>query len=394
MIITSISSNMGVYSAMARHESAMDRALVRLSSGLRINSAADDPAGLAIREKMRGQISGLQQASRNAQDGISLLQTGEGGLNETHAILQRMRELAVEAANETLTGSDRAGIQREVDQLTQEVDRIAKVTSFNTKTLLRGSVNLSGNALTGGDAQNRASGQITLANAMRPGDWISVGGVVYTFGDGTGGTVAIGNDIGATAANLASALNSQDSARLSATSSFETIRLRTVATGAAGNAISLAYQAARDEVSFSLQIGANTDQNLRISISNMDSGSLGIGLTDTQMPVAPGNDASHGLDMTTTAAANGAITKLDDAIQKVSGERSNMGAVQNRLEHSVSYLDSAAENLSASESRISDADIAMEAANFYRSQILSQAAMAMLAQVNRLRMDAVQKLLG
>jgi len=289
-------SAMNTQASMVRSDNAISKSLERLSSGLRINRAADDAAGLAISEKMRGQIRGLKQAARNAQDGISLIQTAEGALNETHAIVQRMRELAVEAANDTLTDADRQEIQKEINQLTQEVDRIAKTTEFNTKKLLRGKTNASG---------NYASGTLTLT----------------------------------------------------------------------------------------MHIGANKGQTMKVTIGCMDTGTLKIGLTSGGSGVAAGKDAAKGLDVSTQSGANKAIEKYDTALSTISSERAKLGAYQNRLEHTISNLDTARENLSASESRIRDVDMAEEMANFSRAQILMQASTAMMAQANA-KPQAVLQLLS
>ena len=289
-------SAMNTQASMVRSDNAISKSLERLSSGLRINRAADDAAGLAISEKMRGQIRGLKQAARNAQDGISLIQTAEGALNETHSIVQRMRELAVQAANDTLTDSDRQEIQKEINQLTQEVDRIAKTTEFNTKKLLRGTTNSGGSYV---------SGTLTLT----------------------------------------------------------------------------------------MHIGANKGQTMTVTIGNMDTGTLKIGLTSGGSGVAAGTDAYKGLDVSTQSGANKAIETYDTALSTISSERAKLGAYQNRLEHTISNLDTARENLSASESRIRDVDMAEEMANFSRAQILMQASTAMMAQANA-KPQAVLQLLS
>ena len=298
-------SAMNTQASMVRSDNAISKSLERLSSGLRINRAADDAAGLAISEKMRGQIRGLKQAARNAQDGISLIQTAEGALNETHSIVQRMRELAVQAANDTLTDADRQEIQKEINQLTQEVDRIAKTTEFNTKKLLRG---------------------------------VST---TVTSGSGSGATT---------------------------TTTIEDLTLK-------------------------MHIGANKDQTMTVTISNMDTGALKIGLTSGGSGVAAGTDAYKGLDVSTQSGANKAIETYDTALSTISSERAKLGAYQNRLEHTISNLDTARENLSASESRIRDVDMAEEMANFSRAQILMQASTAMMAQANA-KPQAVLQLLS
>ncbi len=258
-------SAVNAYRNLAVTDGQMSKSLEKLSSGFRINRAADDAAGLAISEKLRGQVSGLNKASENAQNGISLIQTAEGALNESHSILQRVRELAVQSANDTNTTDDRAQIQKEVDELAKELTRISDTTQYNGQNLLDGSYS-----------------------------------------------------------------------------------------------------------SKSFQIGANAGQTLTVSMADMDATALGV------------NGTSGGIDVKTSAAtASSAITTIDAAIKKVSDERSTLGAQQNRLEHTVNNLNVASENLAASESRIRDTDMAKEMMNFTRSQILSQAGTAMLAQANQ-----------
>lgn len=258
----------------------------KLSSGLRIARAADDAAGLAISEKMRAQIRGLRQASRNAQDGISLVQTAEGALNETHAILHRLRELAVQAATDTNTLEDRKAIQREVNELIDAIDEIANNTEFNATKILDSSF----------------SGKI--------------------------------------------------------------------------------------------HIGANQDQNMDISITSMKSADLGIagGQTLADLKVDNLDDDTTG-GVLTYDDANSAIGVIDGAIKQVSNERAMLGAIQNRLEHSIANLNSSAENLQASESRIRDLDMEEEFMEFVKNTILQQAATSMLAHAN-MAPQSVLQLLG
>ena len=239
----------------------------KLSSGYRINRAADDAAGLSISEKMRAQIRGLNQGSTNAQDGISLAQTAEGALNETHAILQRMRQLAVQGANGTETSTDRQAIVTEVDQLLKEIDRIASDTEFNKMTLLDGNFDVK------------------------------------------------------------------------------------------------------------LHVGANEDQQIDLAIGNMSTGDDGLKLGE--------DSTALGLKVDDQDTFNKAITKINDAIELVSTERGNIGAIQNRLEHTIANVDTAAENLQAAESRIRDVDMAEEMVTYSKNSIIQQAAQSMLAQANQ-----------
>ena len=262
-------------------DNVLSKSLEKLSSGLRINRAADDAAGLAISEKMRGQIRGLQQAVRNAQDGISLLQTAEGALNETHAILQRMRELAVQASSDTNTDADRTELNREVEQLTREIERIAQNTEFNSKKLL--------------------NGDMTTTSAR-------------------------------------------------------------------------------------IHIGANAGQYLSVTIASMGARALNLG-------TGSGDSLTVTISVATRTGASTAIGTIDAALNIVSTERSKIGALQNRLEHTIKNLSVAAENLQAAESRIRDVDMAAEMAAFTRSQILLQAGTAMMAQANA-KPQSVLQLLG
>lgn len=278
MIINHNLAAMNTHRSLTANNVATSKSLEKLSSGLRINRAGDDAAGLAISEKMRGQIRGLDQATRNAQDGISMIQTAEGALNETHSILQRMRELAVQSSSDTNTAEDRAEIQLEVKDLILEIDRIADTTQFNTQKLL----NKSG---------------------------------------GTSG-------------------------------------------------------------SFTFQIGANKGENISVQFASMTASGLGI----------------SGMSLTSGGAGSGAavgtakIALIDTAIKKVSDERAQMGAKQNRLEHTIANLGTSSENLSAAESRVRDVDMAKEMMAFQKNNILQQAATAMLAQANQQPQGVLQLL--
>ncbi|MBS4200400.1 flagellin [Bacillus sp. FJAT-49732] len=261
---------LNAYRNLSQTMGSTSKSLEKLSSGLRINRAADDAAGLAISEKMRSQIRGLGMAERNALDAVSLIQTAEGALNETHSILQRMRELSVQAANGTLEDDDRKSIQLEIDELVNEVDRIAQKTQFNEKNLLDGK---------------------------------TTNGFVF-------------------------------------------------------------------------QIGANNGDSLTVKLDSMEASSLGI----------------NSLDVSDATKASSAIDLLDKAIGTVSEQRAKLGAYQNRLEHTVTNLQTANENLTAAESRIRDLDMALEMTNFTRNNILNQAGQAMLAQANQLPQGILQLL--
>ena len=273
-----INHNMNAANALRNsniNQGSAAKSMEKLSSGLRINRAGDDAAGLSISEKMRAQIRGLNQASTNAQDGISMVQTAEGALNETQNILQRMRELAVQAANGTNVSEDRSAINVEIQQLSAEVDRIAGTTEFNTQNLF-------------------STGDVATANTV-------------TF-----------------------------------------------------------------------QVGANSGQFISVTFSNMTASALSVSTSD--------------ISVDTTENATASISVINQAIIKVSTQRSTLGAVQNRLEHTIANLDNAAENLTAAESRIRDVNMAKEMSNFSKFNILQQAAQAMLAQANQLPQNVLQLL--
>ncbi len=270
MVVQHNLSAMNTNRQLSGVQSAQSKSTEKLSSGYRINRAGDDAAGLSISEKMRSQIRGLNKAASNAQDGISLVQVAEGALNETHSILQRMNELATQAANDTNTSTDRTAIQAEIDQLTSEINRIQSTTQFNTMNLLDG-----------------------------------------TFS------------------------------------------------------------------SKNLQVGSLSGQSIGISIKNMDASSLGV----------------NALKVSSFASAGSSMDKIQSAINLVSTQRSTLGALQNRLEHTINTLNTTAENTQAAESRIRDVDMATEMVEYSKNNILAQAGQSMLAQANQAT-QGVLSLLG
>lgn len=340
---------------LSQTNSLLNKSLERLSSGLRINRAADDAAGLAISEKMRAQIAGLQTAQRNAQDAISLIQTAEGALNETHSILQRMRELAVQAASDTNTAADRAQIQKEIDQLAQEVGRIARTTEFNTQKLLDGSFEKNG---------------ITFQIGANAGQNISV--KIGNMGGWALGVVSGSAKVtDASGTSLGSATNSGLEA-----GTYVYDATNKVLKDSSGNIV-----ATEDETTAGTFYDVNDSTKVVLDATGLTTLSDGAVFT------------IGGLDVTSQTTASQAITKFDNAIEKVSGQRADLGAVQNRLEHTIANLGVAIENLQAAESRIRDVDMALEMANFTRNQILLQSGTAMLAQANAMP-QAVLQLLG
>jgi len=360
----------------------MSKSLEKLSSGYRINRAADDAAGLAISEKMKAQISGLRQASRNAQDGISLIQTAEGALNETHTMLNDMRRLVLQAHNGTNASDDLEKIQQEINALIEEITGIAERAEFNTKSLLTGDLTkkIQGSSLPTGfeitdfSGAERGTYSLNLAKDGTSSEWTVT--LQNTADPSTTQEINIGEW-------------ASDGVTQGLDLNFDTFGINLHIAGSAGSAVTLApgnssFEVASD--SLLLQIGANKDQNMDVIISDMRSQALG--LTDgseNKVDVTKFNET--GFDFNTQ------LKLIDDAISSVSTQRSELGAYQNRLEHTINNLDTAAENLDAANSRIRDVDMALEMANFTRHQILQQAGTAMLAQAN-VTPQAILKLLG
>jgi flagellin len=558
---------LNTYRQMGTANKGMSNSMEKLSSGLRINKAGDDAAGLAISEKMRGQIRGLDMASKNAQDGISLIQTAEGALNETHSILQRMRELATQSGNGTNTDSDRAALQDEMNQLTSEINRIGNTTEFNTQKLLQGDgkVTLAGtngafsDALlaSGATSHTDATQTVTLTAAATAGQTVKFtlngeelelsftasgtdgvadetvygvtsnsanvtldgttndattaanavtdamnkmiaendalkgnytvsntagaititavseanGGELFgskgniatsagTVAGATSGTADVGTttvtqatqDIAFTVADAAAAaelvgtgmtINGQqvefydategaytgsangvnisgaanatdvvdaivatlgdelDGVKLTSTVGGTLTVTATDAKGEDGNGITVQNGGVQESFKTSFQIGANTGQSMSLEVNDMRSNALGItgeagdaGFTTTN-GVTNGTDdvlAEAALNISTKDDASKSIEVLDKAIASVSSERAKLGAVQNRLDHTINNLGTSAENLTAAESRIRDVDMAKEMMEQTKNSILSQAAQAMLAQANQQPQGVLQLL--
>ena len=458
--------------------SAQSKSTEKLSSGYRINRAADDAAGLTISEKMRKQIRGLDQASTNAQDGVSSVQTAEGALTEVHSMLQRMNELATQAANGTNSkDSDRQAIQDEIDQLTTEIDRVSETTKFNETYLLKGeagtkTINMKAHdAGLKGTLTDNGDGTATFVmDALNAGDKVSIGGKNYTIGgeaadvtsmltkagitdqagdkvtiNGKEYTYCVNASDGTTALKTAGYYETApdkadkdsatptyaDSAAISNAKGTISVGTKSVTkiTDTAGGADGIddndatvitktkAYQLAANELlkanqigdtvgnatvgkdnayaafdgtdgdgtfyiktgkaevanslAFSLHVGADADMTnkIQVNIDAMDSASLGI--KGLNVKDASGNAATYAVDA------------ISDAISKVSSQRSSLGAVQNRLEHTINNLDNVVENTTSAESRIRDTDMAEEMVNYSKNNILAQAGQSMLAQANQ-----------
>jgi flagellin len=361
------------------------KSVEKLSSGLRINRAGDDAAGLSISEKLRGQIKGLAQAQRNAQDGISLIQTAEGALNETHSILQRMRELSVQSANGTLTANDQSAIATEMTQLGSEIDRIGNATQFNGKTLLNGGLNTT---VSGGTAVQGALLATTVGVSISKIDVSNAtGGHTYTFASSGGGTTLTLTDGTTGVSQTLTPAAMTATASSTQTLNFSTLGVSISLNGfnAAGTAANILTDLDTTTVTtagggaVSFQIGANSNQTVSVGISDSRSGAIGAGGTYANLSAA----VAAFTGAPTAAIAQNLMQSIDQAITDVSANRSTLGANQNRLEHTIANLGVSQENLTASESRIRDVDMAAEMVNFTKTGILQQAGQAILAQANQ-----------
>ncbi|RBY86055.1 flagellin [Blastococcus sp. TF02A-26] len=381
---------MNSYRNLSITDGQMSKSLEKLSSGFRINRAADDAAGLAISEGLRSQIGGLKVAVRNTQDGVSVVQTAEGALTETHKILQRMRDLTVQASNGGGLNDDaKKNIQSEIGQLKNELTRIADTTTFNGTKLLDGKY----------DGSFQVGANVGESIKVKVGTAMSATGLDVN-----------GVDVTATAAGITATPVLATSG--SASSTAATV---TVASGSANPALSEGFSKLNGTLTLngksldlSTVVYGDTDTaaqrmtTLQTAISNTfgtdvtvasGSGSLvftgptpGNGLTTDEL-------AKKQLSFTQSTGASEGLKKIDAAIKTVSNTRADLGAIQNRFEHTISNLNVAVENLSASESRIRDTDMAQEMTNFTRTQILTQAGTAMLAQANQAP-QGILRLLG
>ncbi|NEZ45872.1 flagellin [Clostridium niameyense] len=396
MIINHNMNAMNAHRQMGINTLNSGKAMEKLSSGLRINRAGDDAAGLAISEKMRGQIRGLDQASRNSQDGISLIQTAEGALNETHSILQRMRELAVQASNDTNTTDDRGQLQKEINQLTSEVNRIANTTEFNTQKIL--------NSEKGKDFELQIGANEGQSMTVKIND-MSAGALKISSKDKEHANKS--EDLSTKKVAKGKSLI----AELTTKAGKKTINIQKVDAGAAGDeSLDVKNLVAKLNDAFKTN---SLDANAKISIDGKtiqvfgaDKGAVAVKndattITFTDEEVGFKNEITNGtdnvaigtaLDVSTHKNAAKAITAFDDALNKVSDQRSRLGAYQNRLEHTINNLNTSSENLQASESRIRDVDMAKEMMNFSKNNILAQAAQAMLAQANQQPQGVLQLL--
>ncbi len=355
---------MNTHRQYATNNNKVAKSTERLSSGLKINRAGDDAAGLAISEKMRAQIRGLNMASKNSEDAISLVQTAEGALTETHSILQRMNELSVQSASDTNENIDRNALQDEFDALRSEIDDIATKTTFNNKKLLDGTFGYTYSIDTS-PASDVYEGVLGVTNIAIEG--FSAGNAIAFTALGGNITATLGSDntYTATVTDAAGSGSYTFSLQNAAGDVAGTVTIQKGSGYAAGALVGdLAFTVSG--TSASVQTGANEGETLSISILDMSVDGLGI----------------DGASISTQAGAAQAITTVQGAINQVSSTRSKLGAIQNRLEHKINNLDTSAENLQAAESRIRDIDMAQQMTEFTTQNILVQAATAMLAQAN------------
>ena len=423
--------------------SAQSKSTEKLSSGYRINRAADDAAGLTISEKMRKQIKGLDRASTNAEDGVSAVQTAEGALTEVHSMLQRMNELATQSANGTNSSTDRQAIQDEIDQLSTEIDRVSETTKFNETYLLKGQNGTTDKYMKAHDAGfagTLADGDKTATFSMKikAGESLKIGGTDYdVYADGSGvsdlqdavkkagagkkvnidgteytivdttagGTVdATKNQLEATiiaakikagakvkvdTADAVTAVDTTKATSISVTNATDKVKEQlkaandigavdgkstvTAGTAAADGTVEFEIQKGHatvaDTLSFNLHVGADADSTNKITVDIDAMSSAGLGI--------------KGINVSTEQNATYSIDAIADAISQVSSQRSALGAVQNRLEHTINNLDNVVENTTSAESRIRDTDMAEEMVNYSKNNILAQAGQSMLAQANQ-----------
>jgi flagellin len=372
--IEALNAQRNLTATAAKYASSVEK----LSSGLRINRAADDAAGLAISEKLNAQVTGLNQAQRNAQDGVSMVQTAEGALTEVHSMLQRIRELAVEAANSTLSSTDAASVSLEITALQDEINRIGNKTTFNGLNLLTGNLSVARAADTlgttaaaggGGNTSTVGITNVSVANAAAGKTFtLSTSGTDLTLSDGTVTQKitlnALVNGVGSQALNfdklgVSFTLTSTNSGGTGATNA-------NVATALAGRTVATAAGSANA----TFQIGANENDTMSASFADARV-SAGLATAISNFTSAPA-----------TATAGALITAVDTEIGSISTIRAGFGAVENRLNHTVAAVSVASENLNASMSRIKDLDMAAEMVNFTKNQIMQQAGTSILAQAN------------
>ncbi len=387
---------LNAYNNLENTSGSLSASLSKLSSGYRINKAADDASGLVISESLKSQVSGLMQATRNAQDGISVVQTAEGALSSVQSMLQRIRDLVIQSANTGASdGTARQAAQNEIVQLRDEIDRVANTTSFGNASLLNGSF--------GAQAARIQATTVSAANGLTIGNTATATFTLVVDSGATASlsvTVAIVTGTYTTAASYQTELQNDINAAITGNAGFtgsvtahvrdlgggawqvELVRnssdtaakLTTTAVGASVPVLTAASATTTTNGGGVFQVGANVTANDQIQLSISDARITGG--TDGAFT------ALSGIDVTNTTAFASAQTLVDGALDEVSSDRGQLGAVQNRFQSTISNLQVTSQNLSASESQIIDTDMSLEMVNFTKNQILLQAGTAMLAQAN------------
>ena len=363
---------LNTYRNLTSNQNSLSSSLEKLSSGLRINRAADDAAGLVISEGLKSQIGGLTVAARNAQDGVSVVQTAEGALGQAQSILQRLRDLAVQAGNDANSTDARTALSSEASSLTSELTRIANSTNFNGKNLIDGTAGTM-KFQVGADGNANSQISVTMTNLSTVATNLGSAGANFAIVTPTAVTGNFVVNNGTTAVTVA----------MGAVNTYTTVQ---------GVADKL-----NSDTNFQANFSASIDSNNKLVVTSKTGGTVLGGVIGTPAAIGTGGSTatavSGGLDFSTAAGAQAAITSIDAQLDTVSTQRSALGAVQNRFDRAIANINVAIENLSASKSRITDVDMASEMVNFTRAQILSQSGTAMLAQANQMPQMAL-KLLG
>ncbi|BDZ45106.1 flagellin [Naasia aerilata] len=363
---------LNTYRNLTSNQNSLNSSLEKLSSGLRINRAADDAAGLVISEGLKSQIGGLTVAARNAQDGVSVVQTAEGALGQAQSILQRLRDLAVQAGNDANSTDARTALSSEASSLTSELTRIANSTNFNGKNLIDGTAGTM-KFQVGADGNANSQISVTMTNLA---------------------TVA--TNLGSAGANFAVVTPTAVTGNFTVNNGTAQV---TVAMGAVNTYTTVQGVADKlnSDTNFQANFSASIDGSNKLVVTSKTGGTVLGGVIGTPAAIGTGGSTATavagGMDFSTAAGAQAAITSIDAQLDTVSTQRSALGAVQNRFDRAIANINVAIENLSASKSRITDVDMASEMVNFTRAQILSQAGTAMLSQANQAPQLAL-KLLG
>lgn len=395
MIINHNMMSMNAQRSLGVNSSGLGKSIEKLSTGQRVNRAADDAAGLTISEKMRTQVRGLTQASRNAQDGISAVQTAEGALDEVHSMLQRMRELTVQAGNDTNQAEDRKAIQAEIKQLSNEIEDISTKTEFNKQKLLDGSfkdkslqVGANEGQTMGVSIDSMSAKKLGLGHKVETAEvatkathetdaWTDLTGAgqkttLEVTVNGTTKEISMDGVSGTTAAHLATKIGDA---------------FKDVAVSANGQ-----------KIKFESKTEGEGDMSVKIKVKSGNTEGFGGAGVSVNGTATAGQDAyavgDFKLDVNVRSASSvkDTLKAIDSAISTVSTQRSSLGAVQNRLEHTIKNLNNAAENTQSAEARIRDTDMAKEMSTFTKNNVLSQAAQAMISQANQIPNQALQLL--